>query len=44
MQQSPSGKANMSYVTEEIPHILYNPKVHHRFLQEPSTYPYPEPF
>jgi len=34
MQQSP-GKANWFSASQEIPHILWNPKVHYRFQQCP---------
>jgi len=30
MEQSPSWEANWSAASQEIPHILWNPKVHHR--------------
>ena len=39
MEQSPSWEAKMSYATQEIPPILWNPKIHH----EPAICPYPEP-
>jgi hypothetical protein len=30
MEQSPAWEANWSAASEAIPHILWNPKVHHR--------------
>jgi len=30
MEQSPSWEANWSAASQEIPRILWNPKVHHR--------------
>ena len=43
MQQSPSWEANRFSASQEIPHILRNPKVHYRIHQVPANCPYPEP-
>ena len=40
MEQSPSWEANRFSASQEVPHILWNPKVH---SQVPATCPYPEP-
>jgi hypothetical protein len=39
MEQSPSWEANRSSDRQEIPLTLWNPEVHYRIMQEPSTCP-----
>jgi hypothetical protein len=36
------GEANRFAASQEIPRILWNPKVHYRISQVPDTCPYPE--
>jgi hypothetical protein len=43
MELSSSWEAASRSVTQEIPYILWNPKFHLPYLQDPSTGPYPEP-
>jgi len=40
---SPSWESNGFSASQEIPHILWNPRVHYRSSQAPATCPYPEP-
>jgi len=39
MEQSPSGEANSNLASQEIPHLLWNPKVHCRVHNSPPLVP-----
>ena len=43
MEQSPSWEAKVSSATQEIPHILWNPKIYYRVYKNFAICPFPLP-
>jgi hypothetical protein len=43
MEQSPPSEANRFSDSQEISHILWNPKFHYRVYKMPVTWSYPGP-
>ena len=43
MEESPSKEDDRSTASQEIPHIFWNPEVHHHVQRSPPPAPYPVP-